>query len=101
MRMWGFLVAIFLSTVSPSFAQQPSWTQKFPAQSPPAGGAPMAYDSARQQVALFTDSCHTSVPDTWIWDGNAWTEKFPATSPPARCGANLVYDSARNEVVLF
>src|SRR2546427_6874890 len=101
MKTWGFLIAIFFAVVSSSLAQEPTWTQKFPAQSPPAGGATMAYDSARQQVVLFT-GCGTVVGDTWVWDGNTWTQKFPATSPPARCSNNaIVYDSARSEVVIF
>jgi hypothetical protein len=98
MKSWKVLTVVFLAVVSPSLAQE-TWTQKFPAQSPPPGGGSMAYDSARQQVVLLT--CAT-VPfgDTWIWDGNAWTQKFPATSP-ARCGNNVVYDSLRSEVVRF
>jgi hypothetical protein len=95
MKSWKVLTAVFFAVVSSSLAQE-TWTQKFPAQGPPAGTAFMAYDSARQQVVLFT-GC-----DTWVWDGNTWTQKLPATSPPARCGTGLiVYDSARSEVVLF
>jgi hypothetical protein len=105
MKTQGFLIAIFLAVVSPTsgFAQEPTWTQEFPAQSPScSGGGPMAYDSARQQGVLFT-GCGTTVGETWIWDGNTWTQKFPATSPPARIsGTNtIVYDSVRSEVVLF
>src|SRR6266705_6178254 len=103
MKTWGFLIAIFFAVVSSSLAQEPTWTQKFPAQSPPSPGAPMAYDSARQQVVLLFTGCGTVVGgDTWVWDGNTWTQKFPTTSPPGRCGNNaIVYDSARSEVVIF
>ncbi len=42
----------------------------------------------------------TTLGDTWEWDGQAWSRV--ATSGPApRAGHSMVYDSARERVVLF
>ena len=80
------------------------WTQKSPANSPPARGATaMAYDAARQQIVLFGGFGNngSDLADTWIWDGNNWTQKMPANSPDARTDHQMVFDEARQEVVLF
>ncbi|MBL8876933.1 MAG: immunoglobulin domain-containing protein [Phycisphaerae bacterium] len=39
--------------------------------------------------------------DTWYWNGTSWTLLNPAHRPPARAGHAMVYDTARNRVVLF
>ena len=39
--------------------------------------------------------------DTWTWDGSFWTQWYVSQSPAPRQGAVLVYDKAREEVVLF
>jgi hypothetical protein len=83
-----------------------TWLQKLPASSPPArGGHAMAYDAARQRVVLFggndvTDST-IRLSDTWEWDGATWVESTPAMAPPARNQHAMVYDSARQRVVLL
>ncbi len=103
MKTWGFLTAIFLAVVSPSLAQEPTWTQKFPATSPSGRYATrMAYDAARQQVVLFGGANTTNfLGDTWVWDGVNWTQKFPVTSPPGRSSHATAYDAARQRVVVF
>jgi len=85
-----------------------TWTQLFPATSPPArDSAGLAFDATRSRVVLFGGwSCPhhggcTYFGDTWEWDGIAWTQRFPATSPPARGGHVLAYDGHRRRVVLF
>ncbi|MDR2014094.1 MAG: hypothetical protein LBP99_00520, partial [Azoarcus sp.] len=80
-----------------------TWTQQFPADSPPARyWGTMAYDAARGQVVLFGGTGENSVMgDTWTWDGGAWTQRSPATSPPARSSPSMAYDAARGEIVLF
>ena len=67
-----------------------------------------ADDPATGQVVLFggDQAYRTSGPDdvigsTWTWDGTSWTQLHPATSPPARHNADLIYDAASNEVILF
>lgn len=61
----------------------------------------MAYDPVRQQVVLFGGYNGNSMGDTWTWDGTNWVRRFPATNPVDRWAARMVWDGARNEVVLF
>jgi hypothetical protein len=39
--------------------------------------------------------------DTWEWTGSRWIERFPAHSPSGRSAEAMVFDSARNRVVIF
>jgi serine/threonine protein kinase len=80
-----------------------TWTQRFPATSPPARNAydSMAYDPAARQLVLFGGSDGGALNDTWTWNGTTWTQRFPATSPPARSGASMAYDPAARQLVLF
>lgn len=73
---------------------------------PPRVNAHLVYDDARREVVLFggysTEGGGTGrLGDTWTWDGRAWTERQPTRSPSARQNAHLVYDEAREQVVLF
>jgi hypothetical protein len=53
-----------------------------------------AYDDSRGRVVVVT------FDRVWAWSGGAWT-KLPAPQmPPARSGFGLVYDSARDRIVL-
>lgn len=84
-----------------------NWIQKFPSISPPGRqGQGMAYDAQHGQVVLFggesiNNGVQTLFGDTWIWDGSNWTQKFPANTPGPRVGHTMVYDSVRNQVLLF
>jgi len=82
-----------------------NWTQRVPANSPPARNFhAMAYDSLHQQVVLFggsTSSYLSLLSDTWVWDGSNWAQKSPANSPPARFNHAMAYDAAHGQVVLF
>jgi len=84
-----------------------TWTKRHPAVSPsPRTGAAIAWDGATHQLLLFGGS---RIPftgggflaGTWVWTGTTWTRLHPATSPPARHNADMVYDRARHEVILF
>ncbi|MBK9070144.1 MAG: hypothetical protein IPL79_03955 [Myxococcales bacterium] len=81
-----------------------TWTLRTPAVSPPARReAGMAYDAKRQRVVLFGGVNYASggvLGDMWEWDGTTWTLLSPPTSPPARYGPAMVYDAAREVVVL-
>src|SRR4051812_24542884 len=79
-----------------------TWTQKFPATSPPARELhAMAYDSVNQQVVLFGGLDNLGYRnDTWVWDGTTWTKKNPATSPPVQGFHSMAYDKARQQIVL-
>jgi hypothetical protein len=65
----------------------------------------MAYDAARGHVVLFSGhsgSGSVQLTDTWTWDGERWTEVTPAAgSPPVQLDAPMVYDAAREVVVLL
>lgn len=78
----------------------------------------VAYDPARAKVVLFggqaiieTTTIISGTPitttttgrsnETWEWDGMNWGIKSPANEPSARYGHAMVYDSFRNEVILF
>jgi hypothetical protein len=83
------------------------WTQLTPAHSPaPRTGAALCYDPASRQLLLFGGSSGIGTAggffgDTWIWTGTDWRQLHPATSPPARHNADLAYDAATQQVILF
>ena len=87
-----------------------SWSQKTAPSSPPSRyGHAMAYAKACNRVVMFGGRGAGGVPplnafdDTWEWNGNTmtWTQFTPVTRPAARGHHAMVYDDARNEVVLF
>ncbi|MFV9507292.1 MAG: kelch repeat-containing protein [Oscillochloridaceae bacterium umkhey_bin13] len=62
----------------------------------------IAPQPARQRLVLFLGSTNNDrLRETWEWDGMSWTPRTPATNPPTRVDHALVYDEARNHVVLF
>jgi hypothetical protein len=68
-------------------------------------GHAMAYDSERGVVVLFGGQRGFAfgtglLADTWEWDGTSWTE-LAVPAPPARSFVKMVYDSARQRLVLF
>jgi hypothetical protein len=82
-----------------------AWGTVHTRHSPPSRGlSVMTYDPATRDIILFGgDGGEGSQDfnDTWIFDGEDWTQVFPRTSPPPRYGASMVFDAARNDVVLF
>jgi hypothetical protein len=80
-----------------------TWTQQFPATSPPAlYGASMVYDAAISRLVLFGGvSSSGDTAETWTWDGTTWTQRISTPSPPARSSASMAYDQTAAEVVLF
>ena len=86
-----------------------TWTKQTPANSPPARvGFAMAYDATRGQVVIFGGVGVRGAPgadangfftDTWVWDGTDWTQK--ANGPGPLLHVPMVYDAARQEVVLY
>lgn len=65
----------------------------------------IAYDTVRERVVLFggvaTSTASFSLSDTWEWNGVSWAERNPSNRPPQRHGHAVVYDEARQRVVLF
>ncbi len=64
-----------------------------------------AYDTQRGVAVLFGgDSTGAArLNDTWEFDGTNWVQATPLLSPPSRANIDqgMVYDAARNRVVLF
>ena len=111
-RAIGSTLLVLASVLAGYAAVLESWTQQFPNQMPSARFFhAMTYDSARHEVVLFgglDGSQQTVFGDTWVWNGVNWIEKTPPagpppipTSPPQRFSADMVFDTGRNEVVLF
>ena len=84
-----------------------TWTQHFPASSPPPRGGSLAYDATRGRIVVFGgdngggDCCRVYYGDTWTWDGTTWTQHFPPSAPSARTDVPMAYDSIIGKVVLF
>jgi hypothetical protein len=83
------------------------WTRWLPRRSPsPRTGAAMVYDAATGQLLLFGGSRLIGTRGgfyggTWMWTGRYWRLLRPATSPPARHNADMIYDAATQNVVMF
>ena len=84
-----------------------TWTQRFPAPSPPGRWLnAMTYDQVHSQAVIFGgigsgQGASSELNDTWVWNGNTWAQKFPSSSPSPRYGAAMAYDAARGQVLLF
>lgn len=88
-----------------------SWARESPAASPTGRERhALANDSDRGVVVLFGGSSDLNPRgDTWEWDGSTWEQRCDGApagddctdEPDPRDGHGMVYDDARNEVVLF
>ena len=82
-----------------------AWDQVAAAGSPSARVRPMvAFDSKRDVLVVFGGNGSTPwLEDTWEFDGTAWSQRNAPgdPSPGPRSGSTMVYDSARDRVVLF
>lgn len=75
----------------------------------PRTQAKMAWDSARNVGVFFGGlgpfdkgtSLQYDSSETWLWNGSVWLQRFPQTTPPSRAVHAMVFDSARNRVVMF
>ena len=101
----GDLRSPSLTVFSDTWVWDGRWEQKT---SPPAlAGRALAgtvYDARDQKVVLFGGIAANGPgvefrSDTWLWDG-AWKQVATSPTPPAGCPV-LVYDEARENVVLF
>ncbi|MBK7585959.1 MAG: hypothetical protein IPI67_37960 [Myxococcales bacterium] len=79
-----------------------SWTNMNPSPNPGKRATVMAYDAAHGYTLLYGGYGAGNVinGDTWTWNGTTWTKLSPAVSPPAGYSHCMVYDSARQRVVL-
>jgi hypothetical protein len=64
----------------------------------------VAYDAARDEVVLFggvSPFPTATFADTWVFDGANWTQRNTPVAPLSRQWATMVYDSARQRLVMF
>ncbi|HEV7428034.1 MAG TPA: kelch repeat-containing protein [Thermoanaerobaculia bacterium] len=69
----------------------------------------MVWDPAIHRAVLFggltgidaATKQQFDLADTWEWTGSRWLQIFPAHSPSSRAAESMVFDSARNRVVIF
>jgi len=96
----GFLFCIiFLVAAGSAFAATPSGRYE----------TKMVWDTAIHRAVLFGGltaidagtKLQYDLADTWEWTGSRWLQVFPAHNPPARSAESMVFDSARNRVVIF
>jgi cysteine-rich repeat protein len=81
-----------------------SWLQRAATPSPSKRRASAsAFDRGRSRVVLFGGrDGNTWFNDTWEWDGATWSGAIVApTGLFARSGAAMVYDDARDQIVMF
>lgn len=96
-RVVLLVVAVLLGVNA--FASNPS----------PRTQARMAWDTPNNVGVLFggigffdaATQLQFDSSETWIWNGSRWLQRFPNTTPPRRAIQGMVYDSARNRVVMF
>jgi hypothetical protein len=88
-----------------------TWSQKTPTGPAPTArqGARAVFDANRGQVVLFGGLHKENVSedplplqDLWAWNGTSWTDLTPAgRKPSGREGHGMVYDSARQRVLIY
>jgi len=96
----GFLFCIlFLLAAGTALAATPSGRYE----------ARMVWDPAIHRAVLFGGltaidagtKMQYELADTWEWTGTRWLQVFPPHNPPARAAESMIFDSARNRVVIF
>lgn len=60
----------------------------------------MAYDDILEGVVMTGGWDGTSAHDTWLWKESTWT-LLDSTHTPPRLHGSMVFDQARQEMVLF
>jgi N-acetylneuraminic acid mutarotase len=85
------------------------WIQNFPLDRPaPRNLHSMLYDTKRERVVLFggrrepvfVKGDATLYNDTWVFQNGNWTNLAPASAPPARYNSAMVYDVAKDRIIL-
>ena len=81
-----------------------NWAQRSSGGPSPRQNHAMAFDSARGVTVLFggyrASGPSTFFGDTWEWNGTYWLESFGVAGPAPRQQHSMVFDSARNRIVL-
>jgi hypothetical protein len=94
---WGFRVSTWNGT---------SWTYHLATSYPPQRNwYALQYDPRRQRIVLFGgltgSTAMTNYDDTWEWDGTGWVPVAVSTRPHGRYDMDLVFDPARNQLLLI
>ncbi len=90
---------LFLFTAAGAFAASPSARYE----------SRMVWDTAIHRAVLFGGATPVDagtklayeLDDTWEWTGTRWFPKLTTHSPSSRAAESMVYDSARQRVVIF
>jgi hypothetical protein len=85
-----------IDVVLPQNSVEAAWVRGIPPSRTAA-----AYDTKRQRLVLLAGFRDDIVSETWEWDGIKWSQMTPFSTPPARTRHEIVYDKARQRVVLF
>jgi len=93
------LIGALLLTAPALFASYPSARTE----------ARMVYDPVTTHMILFGGFTETDpgtklsydLDETWEWTGVRWVQRFPAHTPGGRSTQGMVFDTARQRVVLF
>jgi hypothetical protein len=97
-RIPSFAIAAALACAS-SLLAQASWQLAYPAQSPPADYQwASAFDEARGEAILMFPRGQSN--QGWRWNGSTWLQ-LSGPLPPNRFACYMVWDVARQRVVLF
>lgn len=80
-----------------------TWTVATTEGPAPRGNHMMAFLPTLGETVLYGGTVGNpdgEVNDTWLWDGSAWHQPLLAASPPRRQSAGMVYDAARDRLVM-
>ena len=92
-------VALLILTVPAAMAAAPSART----------GARAVYDPLVESVVMFGGQAQLDnatarayeLPETWEFDGTRWIRRFTDAAPPGRASHVMVYDSNRDQIVMF
>lgn len=87
----------------PTHTPDPTWEYPgYPGSAQPPGGyGNFVWDERNDYLLMYGwGSIGAFSDETYKWDGSDWIKLFPATSPPMLGSPQMVFDIARNEVVL-
>lgn len=94
-------VAVLATVIQACPAQSPTWTRRFPTNSPNTMHShAMVFELRRARTLLFGGGPGTS-RGTWAWDGSTWSPVSTANRPNASLAFGMVYDDNRLRTVLF
>jgi hypothetical protein len=99
LKRFAPFLALLILTVPAAMAASPSART----------GARAVYDPLVESVVMFGGQASLDgatarayeLAETWEFDGTRWIRRFTDTTPPARASHVMVYDSNRDQVVIF